>query len=345
MRSDGLRVDWVDAAKAICIVFVVMMHSTLGVEKALGGATGFMHAVTEFAKPFRMPDFFLISGLFMARVVSRDWRTFIDKRIIHFFYFYVLWLAIQYGFKGPGMVAENGVAETLRAFAVSLFLDPFGTLWFIWILPFFALAVRLSKDVPVAAVFGAAAALEMLHLQTGWVAIDEGSARFVYFFAGYAFAPAVFRFAAAVSERPLLALAGLLGWGLVNGALVHFDYAHLPLVSLLLGFAGALAIVTVAVMLMGVARLAPAVKFVGEHSLVVYLGFFLPMVITREVLIRTGLVPDIGWMSVIVTVAAVIGPFVMWKAARMVGADFLYERPAFARLDAPRRNPSAVAAE
>ena len=26
------RVDWVDAAKGICIVFVVMMHSTLGVE-------------------------------------------------------------------------------------------------------------------------------------------------------------------------------------------------------------------------------------------------------------------------------------------------------------------------
>ena len=28
------RVDWVDYAKGICIVMVVMMHSTLGVELA-----------------------------------------------------------------------------------------------------------------------------------------------------------------------------------------------------------------------------------------------------------------------------------------------------------------------
>ena len=54
---------WVDYAKGLCIVMVVMMHSTLGVEQA-AGAHSFMGAVVAFAKPFRMPDFFLISGLF-----------------------------------------------------------------------------------------------------------------------------------------------------------------------------------------------------------------------------------------------------------------------------------------
>ena len=33
------RVDWVDYAKGICIVFVVMMHSTLGVEAAAASAS------------------------------------------------------------------------------------------------------------------------------------------------------------------------------------------------------------------------------------------------------------------------------------------------------------------
>src|SRR5437899_7051040 len=33
--SDG-RVDWVDYAKGICIIMVVMMHSTLGMELAAG---------------------------------------------------------------------------------------------------------------------------------------------------------------------------------------------------------------------------------------------------------------------------------------------------------------------
>ena len=35
-------IDWVDYAKGICIVMVVMMHSVLGVEVA-AGQTGFMH--------------------------------------------------------------------------------------------------------------------------------------------------------------------------------------------------------------------------------------------------------------------------------------------------------------
>jgi len=45
------RIDWVDYAKGFCIIFVVMMHATLGVEKhavlkgiADEGATGWMNA-------------------------------------------------------------------------------------------------------------------------------------------------------------------------------------------------------------------------------------------------------------------------------------------------------------
>ena len=87
------RVDWVDYAKGICIVMVVMMHSVLGVEAA-AGQTGFMHLVVAFAKPFRMPDFFLISGLFLAVVIDRDWRTYLDRKVMHFAYFYVLWVAV-----------------------------------------------------------------------------------------------------------------------------------------------------------------------------------------------------------------------------------------------------------
>ena len=34
--ADESRVAWVDYAKGFCIIMVVMMHSTLGVEKAAG---------------------------------------------------------------------------------------------------------------------------------------------------------------------------------------------------------------------------------------------------------------------------------------------------------------------
>src|SRR5580704_9625573 len=77
------RVDWVDYAKGFCIVFVVMMHSTLGVEQA-AGHEGFMHVVVAFAKPFRMPDFFLISGLFLAVVAVPVRSTYLDRKVMHF---------------------------------------------------------------------------------------------------------------------------------------------------------------------------------------------------------------------------------------------------------------------
>ena len=60
---DEGRVPWVDTAKGLCIILVVMMHATLGVGEAMGGE-GFMHQIVAFARPFRMPDFFLVSGLF-----------------------------------------------------------------------------------------------------------------------------------------------------------------------------------------------------------------------------------------------------------------------------------------
>src|SRR4249920_3000628 len=122
------RVDWVDYAKGICIVMVVMMHSVLGVELA-AGQTGFMHPLVVFAKPFRMPDFFLISGLFLSVVIDRDWRTFLDRKVVHFAYFYVLWVTIQFGFKAPTFAGETSWAHAGFLYLES-FIEPFGTLWF-----------------------------------------------------------------------------------------------------------------------------------------------------------------------------------------------------------------------
>src|ERR1700724_3011498 len=63
------RVDWVDYAKGICIVMVVMMHSVLGVELA-AGETGFMDPPGGFAQPFRRAAFLLNSGLFLSVVID-----------------------------------------------------------------------------------------------------------------------------------------------------------------------------------------------------------------------------------------------------------------------------------
>src|SRR6202045_1005122 len=122
-----VRVGWVDYAKGICIVMVVMMHSVLGVELA-AGQTGFMHLLVAFAKPFRMPDFFLISGLFLSVVIDPDWRTYLHRKEGHFAYFYVLWATIELGFKAQSLAAETSWTHVGYLYLES-FIEPFGTLW------------------------------------------------------------------------------------------------------------------------------------------------------------------------------------------------------------------------
>ncbi|WP_249127215.1 acyltransferase family protein [Bradyrhizobium sp. U87765 SZCCT0110] len=342
--SGAPRIDFVDYAKGICIIMVVMMHSTLGVEAA-AGREGFMHLVVAFAKPFRMPDFFLISGLFLARVIDRDWRTYLDRKVVHFAYFYVLWMAIQFAIKAPVFAAEQGWAHVGLLY-LETFIEPFGTLWFIYLLPIFFVVTKLTRRVPPIVVWAIAAGLEMMHIpHTGSTIIDEFAARFVYFYSGYLFANYVFALSDAARRHSGLALLGLGVWALADAGLVYAGVSEWPLISLVLGYAGACAIIVIGTLLAKV-RWLDALRYCGEHSIVIYLGFFLPMAASRTLLLKTGLIADIGVVALLVNVAGVLGALAMWWAVRGTRLNFLYERPDRFWI-APRtlRRPTLQAAE
>jgi len=328
------RVDWVDYAKGFCIVMVVMMHSTLGVEAAFGHES-WMHYAVAFAKPFRMPDFFLISGLFLARVIDRDWRTYLDRKLVHFAYFYVLWVTIQFAFKTPGLAAEHGALGVAKFYAGS-FIEPFGTLWFIYLLPIFFVVTKLTRNVPVIVIFLIAAALEIAPIETSWTVIDEFAARFVYFYTGYILATRIFQIAAAVQARPGLAAYCLVGWALFNGFYVFAGIADRPFVSLTLGLVGAGAVVAISA-LMAKSDVFKGLRYLGRNSMVVYLAFFLGMAASRSILLKTGSIPDAGTISLIVTACAIASALILFWAVRGTALKLLFERPAWAHL---KRRPA-----
>jgi uncharacterized membrane protein YcfT len=272
-----------------------------------------------------MPDFFLISGLFLSVVIDRDWRTYLDRKVVHFAYFYVLWVTIQFGFKAPSFAAETSWAHAGLMYLES-FIEPFGTLWFIYLLPVFFVVAKATRKMPPMAIWGVAALLEMAHLATGWTVIDEFCARFVYFYSGYLFARYVFALSDRARAQPGLALAALAAWALINGSLVVSGFSEWPLISLALGLAGAGAIVTLGTLLAR-AHWLDFLRFCGEHSIVIYLAFFLPMAATRTLLLRAGLIHDIGTISLVVTIAGVAGALALWRIALAVRANFLFERP------------------
>ncbi len=337
MQLNQTRVAFVDYGNGFCIVMVVMMHSVLGVEQAAGAAS-FMGPVVAFAKPFRMPDFFLISGLFLARVIDRDWRDYLDRKVVHFAYFYALWVTIQFAFKAPAFAGDIGWAGVAKAYAFS-YIEPFGTLWFIYLLPIFFVVTKAFRNVPPALMWTAAALLQIAQVHTGSTVIDEFSARFVYFYSGYVFAPYVFAFAARVGERKAAAILLLAAWALFEGLMVFDGYAGLPIVSLGLGFLGALAVVALSVLL-STAGAAKPLRYAGEHSLVVYLAFFLPMAATRTALLKFAPDLDLGIVSLIVTAVAAVTPLLFYAAVRDTRLGFLFKRPDWARLP-PDQTPVA----
>ncbi|GAB6841571.1 putative membrane protein YcfT [Methylorubrum rhodinum] len=339
--EEAARLAWVDVAKGLCILLVVMMHSTLGTGEAMGGE-GFLHTVVAFAKPFRIPDFFLLSGLFLGRVIDRDWRLFADRRVVHFAYFYGLWVLIQSVFKAGLITADAvGTGGKLAAFGLHLaeaLVVPYSTLWFVYLLAVFSVVTKLlHRRVPPLVVLAVAALLQMLPT-AGWpLLIEEFCGRYVYFFGGYLFAEWIFRFADRVRARIGLALVGLAVWAVVEAVLVftptgfpeHPSLAGLPGVSLALGTVGALAIVAFAsLMTRAGGPVTAALRACGQRSIVIYLGFFLPMAFTRTLIAKSGVAIDIGLASLIVTVVAVTVPLAFERLVRGTRLDVLFRRPA-----------------
>jgi len=341
MDLNPTRVAWVDYAKGFCIVMVVMMHSTLGVEAA-AGEQSWMGALVAFAKPFRMPDFFLISGLFLARVIGRPWRAYLDTKVIHFAYFYVLWVTIQFAFKAPGIAAEVGWSGVAQAYALA-FIEPFGTLWFIYLLPIFFVVTKLMRDVPQVLLWFAAAFVQIADIHTGWIVIDEFCARFVYFYSGYVLAPYVFDFAETVFANQRAALLFLCSWALFEAVMVFGGYSELPVVNLGLGFLGALAVVAAGVLLSARSWALP-LRYAGENSIVVYLAFFLPMAATRTALLKFAPDLDLGTVALIVTTAGVITPLILHMLVKNTQLRFLFKRPAWAKLRPPAERRAVATA-
>lgn len=105
-------------------------------------------------------------------------------------------MTIQFAIKAPGMIHEQGAVEVARLFLLS-FIDPFGTLWFIYLLLVFFVFIKLTRRVPVPIIWLFGVALEIAHINTGWMVPDEFAARFVYCHTGYIFAKPIFALTAA----------------------------------------------------------------------------------------------------------------------------------------------------
>ncbi|MEM7427229.1 MAG: acyltransferase family protein [Pseudomonadota bacterium] len=322
------RADWADFAKGLTIILVVMMHSTLGVELA-AGESAVMGGLVDFARAFRMPLFFAISGLFAATAINRNWTRFADTKLIHFAYFYLIWSVLQIGVRLA--LSGHGQHDISWHQLLLIPVEPFGTIWFIYILPLFLLAARLVRGLPTGLVIAAAALISLFHADTGWIVADASTKYLVFFVAGLYAGPWLKDLAEWAKDKPVGAAGLLLLFTAANLQVMSWGKVEVPAYALVLGFLGLLAIVALSAVIGG-HRLVSPVRYCGQNSLPIYVAFTFPMVATRIIGTKTGLISDPDLLAVAVTVSAVTGALAMAWCAKRTPLAFLFERPDWARL-------------
>ena len=241
------------------------------------------------------------------------------------------WVDYAKGFCIVMVVMMHSTLGVAKLYAEA-FVEPFGTLWFIYLLPIFFVITKLTRSVPPLVIFLIAAALEVAPIETGWTVVDEFAARFVYFYVGYVCATRIFQIAAAAQARPWAAGGLLVAWALLNGAYVAMGLDGKPFISLGLGLIGAAAVVTVSA-LMAKSDAFAALRYLGKNSIVVYLAFFLGMAFSRSLLLKTAVISDLGTVALLVTASGVAGAVLLFWAVRHTPLRFLFERPAWAKFE------------
>ena len=328
------RVDWVDYAKGICIIAVVTLYAAAEAKNTLG-SSGWMQYWADFAKPFRMPDFFLISGLFLARTINKPWRHYLDRKVVHFLYFYTVWSIIYMIYRiGAGEFVGESFIFVSKSF-VSMFLFwPFHQMWFILMLPIFFICTRLLKGVPVWLVFPVLCLIHVFPPIEVQMSMMPGDffARYVFFYAGYAFAPYFFRFARKVQDYTLIALLLLTCWGVVNSLFVFNGYLQYKIITLGLGFCGVFAVIAVAALLQKLDFMG-WLQYLGANSIIVYLPFFLPMKVASVAINKVYPLASPGLFSVAVTVLSILASVLFYRLAqKTAGGVWLLSRPAWVKV-------------
>lgn len=352
------RVDWVDAAKGLCILLVVLGHAITELANH-GYSTGIWADVNYVLGPIRMPLFFLLSGLFAGKALSESWHKLANRRIWVMVWLYVLWVPLRdlvQALLPRSHVTEVGLTAAPRILdpanwgsllynSLHAFVEPTSYLWFLWALALFAILSKATRNVPPAVQIAVAGAINVWapFAGTSW-SWDFVTKMYVYYLLGIYGASYIFRM---VDRRPIGFLVGSVAAYVLVAAWVmltfpSFNAGNQGFVRLFLSLAGIFAAVNIMAMLQGTSVSAPFTK-IGRRTLPVFL-MHIPMLSILAIVADQFLMEDPGLpgQPVIATVISAALCLGLHSLILRVGGEWLFKRPAwFVRLTTPAEDRPA----
>jgi fucose 4-O-acetylase-like acetyltransferase len=122
------RVAWVDYAKGIGIILVVVGHTLRGFEGTPIHVPGWQ-AVDAWIYAFHMPLFFFLAGLFLEPSTKAPFGAFVAGKMRRILWPYLVWSLLQEGFR------NLGGADALSASQLwTIAYKPVMQFWFLYVL-------------------------------------------------------------------------------------------------------------------------------------------------------------------------------------------------------------------
>lgn len=330
------RLEWVDAAKGISIILVVISHSSYWLNQIGLGLTSSAEVNVALSE-MRMPLFFLVSGLFAGKYMLAPWRLLLTKKIALLIWVFVVWqiIGIAYSVLAGLTIHDAPSGEVLpRAFLKPLIsiIRPSNELWFLWALALMFMVLRsawrldkaallLLTLVPLIAVAATPPQIEELLAKTvsvGWL----GIAQYTFVFTlGASMGKSGAR---KIALMPNIAALPLL---LIFGSFMMLS-PHLDLRAgnILFMFSGIISGICLARLLSNVRWL----RHVGQKTLPIYVSHTFIIVLITALIDRMSL--DLGGnarsiLLLCVTCGALLIALSVHNLASSGGLRYLYEKP------------------
>lgn len=315
------RLDWPDVAKGISILGVVLVHATQLVPH--GDDTVFA-VINQLLTPLRMPLFFAISGYFSLKVLDMTLGKLFTKRLWFFLVPYVVWAPVGLLIVYAGKQDEAG---SLAAYlTINTFLGTNGQ-WFLYALVLFNLVLWLTRRMPPWAII--LVSVSPVILIPFFHDVDLVARAVMYlpvFLIGAYCRPMMTKLAEQANKIKVMSVAVVLfvagfgflalrsfASGIFSGPIdVLLDLSYWPL----RGVAAVLSIpvgVVLSVLVVRLKFLAGAMKFLGRHTLPIYLGHYfglnaLGVLFDRGIIdIETGTSNPLFWSETWVIVGVLFG--------------------------------------
>ncbi|TCU21904.1 putative membrane protein YcfT [Rhizobium azibense] len=340
MRQEKTRIDWLDIAKGMSIILVVIYHTLLYYDFHEIAPHPYAR-MSGIMTPIRMPLFFTVSGLLAASAAKAPWRDFLRRKIwllIYLFAFWSIarWLFFRYIQSNVLVPAEGSDPYQL----IEMWWAPNTGIWFIWALAIFMVATKLLSSAHHATTISVAAMVSILtfgeHLQIDLFTHRNVLQYFVFFLFGSWYGKSV---VGTITQRPLLvAFGGFLLFAalyLLRWRLQAIEKGSWALLSSIAGLAW---LCGTAVLMSRLQPVRHAFAYFGRNTLPVYVTHVM-IVSLLVAAIATLAKAASSYVTAPLVVVVAIGLSLAIKAvADRSGAGFFY-------VPLARRKQEAMAAE